>query len=66
MVLLNARLVLSRPNSPLSIELWSQNLTDEAYSTVAFDTPLQGSNGSAIATFLAPPRTYGVTLKAKF
>lgn len=66
MALFNARLIVSNEHSPFSLELWSQNLTDEDYVTVAFDTPLQGSDGSAIATFLAPPRTFGVTLKATF
>lgn len=66
MVLLNGRVVFEKEGSPLSLELWSQNLTDEDYVTVAFDTPLQGSAGSAITTFLAPPRTYGATVKAKF
>lgn len=66
MVLLNGRVVFQKEDSPFSLELWSQNLTDEDYVTVAFDTPLQGSGGSAITTFLAPPRTYGATVKAKF
>lgn len=66
MLLFNGRIVFDKEDSPFSFELWSQNLTNEDYITVAFDTPLQGSNGSAIATYLAPPRTYGATVKAKF
>ena len=66
MFLVNGRLVVARDDSPFSVELWGQNLTDQTYPTVAFDTPLQGSDGSAITTFLAAPRTYGVTLKATF
>ncbi|MEM9055153.1 MAG: TonB-dependent receptor, partial [Pseudomonadota bacterium] len=62
----NARAVFFNENSPLSLELWAQNLFDEDYFQVAFDTPLQGSNGSAIASFLSPPQTYGATIKAKF
>ena len=66
LVLLNGRVAIYNDASPFSVELWAQNLTDEDYAQVAFDTPLQGSNGSAIAAFLSPPRTYGVTLKAEF
>ncbi len=66
LVLVNARAVFLSDDSPISLELWAQNLTDEDYFQVAFDTPLQGSAGSAIAAFLSSPRTYGATIKAKF
>ena len=59
----NARLVLAAANDRWSVELWSQNLTDEDYVQVAFDAPLQTGSWNA---FLAAPRTYGVTLRASF
>ena len=45
------------------LELWAQNLTDEEYIQVAFDAPLQTGSWNA---FLAPPRTYGATLRMWF
>jgi iron complex outermembrane recepter protein len=56
----NARLVLGADSERWSVELWAQNLTDEDYIQVAFDTPLQTGSWNA---FLAAPRTYGVTLR---
>ena len=63
MTLVNARLVLGSIDERWSAELWSQNLTDEDYHQVVVDQPLQTGT---FATFLAPPRTYGLTLRAKF
>ncbi|MBT9473181.1 MAG: TonB-dependent receptor [Pseudomonadota bacterium] len=63
MTLVNARLVLGSADERWSAELWSQNLTDEDYNQVVVDQPLQTGT---FATFLAPPRTYGVTLRARF
>ncbi|MCU0976631.1 MAG: TonB-dependent receptor [Steroidobacteraceae bacterium] len=56
----NARLVLGSANDRWSVELWAQNLTDEDYIQVAFDTPLQTGSWNA---YLAAPRTYGATLR---
>ena len=64
--IVNARLAIFKDESPVTVELWAQNLFDEDYLQVAFDTPLQGSAGSAISSFLSPPRTYGLTVKAEF
>lgn len=47
----------------LSVEVWGQNLTNEAYPTQLFNTPLQTGDQNA---YLAPPRTYGVRLRARF
>ena len=70
--LFNARASFSKDDSPISIDLWAQNLFDEDYIQVAFNTPLQSGTdpatglGTGISTFLSPPRTYGVTLRAEF
>ena len=63
MTLVYARVVLGSIDERWSAELWSQNLTDEDYHQVVVDQPLQTGT---FATFLAPPRTYGLTLRAKF
>jgi outer membrane receptor protein involved in Fe transport len=61
--LVNARLGLSTNDERWGVELWARNLLDEEYTVVNFDVPLQsGSLGS----FLGDPRTYGVTLRARF
>ena len=59
-------------NSPFELELWAQNLFDEDYYELAFDTPLQGSAatqtepGSAVGAFLSPPLTFGATARVRF
>ncbi len=76
---MNARLGLNGADKAWSVELWAQNLLDTTYQQVAFDAPLQGGgsvaavqNGSAsvanqlFGTFLAEPRTFGVTARYKF
>ena len=63
LTLINARLVLGSQDERWSAELWAQNLTDEDYNQVVVDQPLQTGT---YATFLAPPRTYGVTLRGRF
>jgi outer membrane receptor protein involved in Fe transport len=80
--LVNARLGLRGPDQRWSIELWAQNLFDLDYQQVAFNTPFQGSNSVAHVTnfgapsfatanqlfssFLAEPRTWGVTGRFRF
>lgn len=79
---INARLGIRGPDQKWAIELWAQNLLDQNYAQVAFNTPFQGSNSVAHVTnfgspsfatanqlfsaFLAEPRTFGVTLRGKF
>ena len=63
LTLVNARLVLASQDERWSAELWAQNLTDKDYNQVVVDQPLQTGT---YATFLAPPRTYGVTLRGRF
>jgi outer membrane receptor protein involved in Fe transport len=74
----NARLGLNGNDSRWAVELWAQNLFNEQFQQVAFNTPLQGggtiaqtARGGPNATtlfgsFLAEPRQFGVTLRTKF
>lgn len=59
----NARFEIGARNQRWNVELWSQNITDEEYMQVAFDTPLQTGSWNA---FLGAPRTYGVTFRVKY
>jgi len=61
--LFNARLSLSPMDDRWSIELWGNNIFDERYVQVAFDTPLQSGSFSG---FPGAPATYGVTLRARY
>ncbi len=61
--LANARFTIGAPDDRWSLELWSQNITDEEYFQVAIDTPLQTGSWNA---FLGAPRTYGMTFRLKY
>jgi outer membrane receptor protein involved in Fe transport len=76
----NARLALGAQDDKWTIELWGQNLFNEEYEQVAFNGFLQGSSGLSATNatyvpandtitydaFLGAPRTYGLTLRAKY
>ena len=74
----NARIGLNGNDSKWAVELWAQNLFNEQFQQVAFNTPLQGggtiaqtARGGPSATtlfgsFLAEPRQFGVTLRTRF
>lgn len=78
----NARIGLRGPGQRWAIELWGQNIFNEKYTQVGFNSPLQSSspNTQSIAqlgrfgtmsnqlfsAYLAEPRTYGVTLRGRF
>jgi len=76
----NARIGLGSQDDRWTIELWGQNLFDEEYEQVAFNGFLQGSSGLSATNatyvpandtitydaFLGAPRTYGLTLRAKY
>ncbi len=69
--LVNARVGVGAEGGRWMLEAWAQNLTDEEYLQVAFNSPLQGleTDPAAIRTysgFLAPPRTYGLTLRLSY
>jgi outer membrane receptor protein involved in Fe transport len=65
--LVNARFGIGAPDDRWSLELWARNLTDEEYAQIMFDVPLQqGSFGPTQGAFLGDPRTYGLTLRARY
>jgi len=75
LTVLNGRIAFGTKDERWSLELWGQNLTDEEYYQVVFDAPLQNVTSAtpgalptvnALNAFLGAPRTYGVTLRAKF
>lgn len=72
LVLVNARVSFYSDNSPFELEVWAQNLFDEEYYELAFDTPLQGTAatltapGTAVGAFLSPPLTFGATARLRF
>ena len=78
----NARVGIRGPEQRWAVELWAQNLFNEDYQQVAFNAPFQGSNSRAqvinfgapgfatanqlFASFLAEPRTFGITGRYRF
>ena len=77
--LVNARIGIRAPNDRFALELWGQNLTNQNYAQVAFNSPFQEGGTTAgyqdpqypggrqiFSQFLAEPRTYGITLRGKF
>ena len=58
--MLNLRAGIGTEDGRWTLELWGANLTDERIRNVTFNIPLRvGARGS----FLAAPRTYGLTLR---
>ncbi|MBI0473964.1 TonB-dependent receptor [Sphingomonas sp. MA1305] len=77
--LLNARVGIRGPGQRWALEFWGQNLTNTRYEQVAFNAPFQGAGSLAstiklgtspsnqiFTSFLAEPRTYGVTARIRF
>jgi outer membrane receptor protein involved in Fe transport len=75
----NARLGLRGPQERWSIEAWAQNLFNQDYTQVAFNSPFQAGTTAApfvdpqfpggrqiMSAFLAEPRTYGITGRFRF
>lgn len=66
----NVRLGFGRPNKSWSLELWANNVLDEEYLQLVFDSPVQNTAGvqtlESYSSFLGEPRTYGVTLGFNF
>ncbi|MBU3068691.1 TonB-dependent receptor [Aestuariicella sp. G3-2] len=58
----NGRLGIVSQAHKWSLELWGKNLLNEEYAQVIFDTAFIGSSTS----YLADPRSYGVTLRKSF
>ncbi len=78
-VVVNARVGLRGPDQKWALELWAQNLFNEDFTQVAFNSPFQAGGTAApfvdpqfpggrqiFSAFLAEPRTYGVTLRTRF
>ena len=76
---INGRIGVRGPNQRWSIELWAQNLFNQDYAQVAFNTPFQAGTTAApfvdpqfpggrqiFSAFLAEPRTYGITGRFRF
>jgi outer membrane receptor protein involved in Fe transport len=75
----NARIGLRGADEAWGIELWGQNIFNQDYAQVAFNSPFQSGTTAApfvdpqypggrqiFSQFLAEPRTYGITLRGKF
>ncbi|MBI1403200.1 MAG: TonB-dependent receptor [Porphyrobacter sp.] len=64
-VVVNGRIGLTNIGGHFAIEGWVQNLFNEQYTQVAFNTPFIAPQ-QTYSAFLAEPRTYGVTLRGEF
>jgi outer membrane receptor protein involved in Fe transport len=67
--LADARLVLGPQSKAWDVEFWSDNVFNQHYIQVAFDSGFQNvpTNGTGVLdAFLGNPRTYGVTLRARY
>ena len=77
--IVNGRIGVTGPDERWALELWAQNLLDKNYQQVAFNSPFQEGAASApftdpqfpggrqiFSSYLAEPRTYGLTLRARF
>jgi iron complex outermembrane receptor protein len=77
--IVNARIGLRMPDERISLEFWGQNLTNVDYAQVAFNSPFQEGAANAafqdpqypggrqlFSQYLAEPRTYGATIRARF
>ncbi|MBX7484141.1 TonB-dependent receptor [Qipengyuania qiaonensis] len=64
-VVVNGRIGITGPDRRWGLEFWANNLFDEDYTQVAFNTPFVAPQ-QTYSAFLAEPRTYGVTVRAGF
>ena len=64
-ILVNGRIGIRGPDEKWAIELWAQNLFDQDYTQVAFNTPFVAPQ-QTFSAYLAEPRTYGITVRAGF
>ncbi|OAN59975.1 TonB-dependent receptor [Sphingomonas sp. TDK1] len=78
-VLVNGRIGIRGKEERWAIELWGQNLLNQNYTQVVFNSPFQEGAASApftdprypggrqiFSAYLAEPRTYGVTVRTRF
>jgi len=64
-VVVNGRVGVTGPDGKWALEVWANNLFNEDYTQVAFNTPFVAPQ-QTYSAFLAEPRTYGVTVRAAF
>ena len=64
-VLVNGRIGVTGPDRAWGVEVWANNLFDVDYTQVAFNTPFVAPQ-QTYSAYLAEPRTYGVTVRARF
>ena len=64
-ILVNGRIGVRGPDEKWAIEVWAQNLFDQDYTQVAFNTSFVAEQ-QTYSAYLAEPRTYGVTVRAGF
>ncbi len=77
--LVNARVGLRGKDERWAVEFWGQNVFNQQYAQVAFNSPFQEGAATAafqdpqfpggrqlFSQFLAEPRTYGVTVRGRF
>jgi iron complex outermembrane receptor protein len=77
--LVNGRIGIRGPDQKWAIEIWGQNLFNQNYTQVGFNSPFQEGGAGApftdpqypggrqlFSAFLAEPRTYGITGRFKF
>lgn len=75
----NGRIGIRGKDERWALELWGQNLFNQRYSQVVFNSPFQEGASSApftdplfpggrqlFSSYLAEPRTYGVTVRTRF
>ena len=65
----DGRIIFGPTSGQYDVELWAENLFDTRYEQVAFDSGFQNAPTNAtglIDAFLGNPRTFGVTLRAKY
>ena len=72
----NLRATIGSKDDGWALEFWGNNIFNEITRNVTFNTPLRGvgslggvgAGGAGVSrsSFVAEPRTYGVTLRAKF
>ena len=69
---LNARVGVGAKDKRWMLEVWGLNITDEEYTQLSYDAPLQnvspvpGHPFNSFNAFLGAPRTYGVTLRVMY
>ncbi|MHA6720490.1 TonB-dependent receptor [Sphingomonas sp. RS6] len=77
--LVNGRIGIRGKDERWAIELWAQNLFDQNFTQVIFNSPFQEGASSApfidpqfpggrqiFSAYLAEPRTYGLTVRTRF